>query len=359
MTQDGQAETDIPPPRLGSELVGQVAAEQLLLDSALGGRLHHGWMLHGSSGIGKATLAYRFARFLLAGGADSQESGLFGTPEPPKDLHVDPDSQAARLIAAQAHPDFHVIDRGDNSDSKSIPVDKVRALGSFFAHMPAMGGWRVALIDGADALNRHGQNALLKILEEPPARSILLMTVSQPGLMLATIRSRTQKLALQNLSEDDVASLLLRLMPDLGPDDAHALSVLADGSIGRALTLAQQDALNSYRGLIDLLGDYPDIDFSRVHKLGDQFTKTRDETEYRLVADLLMRLLGRLCRSAAGAGQGRAVLPDEEALIERMAAHGRLDRWVAVWDKTRTLFSDAERSSLDRKQTLVTALAQL
>ncbi len=180
-------------PRLTATLEGHDVAERIVLDAWSQGRLHHAWMITGPQGIGKATLAWRIARFLL--------SHRRGDGPPPRDLATDPGSEAARLIAARSHPDLFVLERQVNPDTgklrQDIAVDDVRRVNAFFARTAAFGGWRVVIVDAVDDLNASSANALLKILEEPPPYAVFLLVAHAPGRALKTIRSRCRVLGLR------------------------------------------------------------------------------------------------------------------------------------------------------------------
>jgi DNA polymerase III subunit delta' len=180
-------------PRLTTTLEGHDAAERIFLDAWGKGRLHHAWMITGPEGIGKATLAWRIARFLLA---HPYPEGAI-----PRDLASDPHGEAGRLIAARSHPDLFVLERPVNPETgklkQDIAVDDVRRVNAFFARTAAYGGWRVVIVDAVDDLNASSANALLKILEEPPPQAIFLLVAHAPGRSLKTIRSRCRVLALR------------------------------------------------------------------------------------------------------------------------------------------------------------------
>ena len=198
---------DWSPPWRSQRLVGHDEAEKTMLAAHQSGRLHHAWLLTGLRGIGKATLAWRFARFLLCG---QQQGGLFG--DGPENLEVAADAPGRALVDARSHPDLFHLRRSLNPDTirmrAEIAVDDVRGLGAFMHMTPAMGKWRVAIVDSADEMNRNSANAVLKILEEPPPNAVLLIVAHAPGRLLPTIRSRCRRLALQPLTEDAVVRLL-------------------------------------------------------------------------------------------------------------------------------------------------------
>jgi DNA polymerase-3 subunit delta' len=179
---------DAPPhPRDVFAIDGVEAAELAFLDALDRGRLHHAWLLTGPEGVGKATLAYRMARRLLGARPDPAFGALGSAPT----------DFVSRQVAARSHPDLMVLERAtdDGKARKSIPVDEARLLPAFFANSPAVSPYRVAIIDAADDLNVNAANAVLKTLEEPPARGVILLVSHSPGRLLPTIRSRCRRLA--------------------------------------------------------------------------------------------------------------------------------------------------------------------
>lgn len=218
-------EPSTPHPRETFTFAGHEAAEESLAQALGGARMHHAWLLAGPKGLGKATLAYRFARVALG----ARRIG-------PRPLDVDPDDQIARRIAALSHPDLFVLRRGMNERGKprrEITVDEARELSAFFSLAPSEGGMRIAIIDAVDDLNRNAANAILKTLEEPPSRSALLLVCHAPGAALSTIRSRCRRLALRPLPDAVVRDV---------SGASGALVTLAKGRPGRAIALKAQGA---------------------------------------------------------------------------------------------------------------------
>jgi DNA polymerase-3 subunit delta' len=357
MSRDTVAVT---PPRANPDLYGHEAVEQRLLDAWNSGRMPHAWLIGGIPGIGKATLAFRFARFALSQDSDGSGSSLFGDPLPATTLQTDPDSPIFRRVAAAGHADLLTIER--QFDPKrgrlktDIAVDDARKIGPFLRLTAAEGGWRVVVLDGADRLNNHGQNAILKILEEPPTRTLLLVVTENPGGLLPTIRSRCRKLMLDPLPEALVADLLLRYRPDLAETDRVALARLAEGSIGRALDLASAGGLHLYRDMIGLLLTLPRLDMVAAHGLADRLMRKGDDVAYYALTELLVWWLARLARGLARGQLPPEVVPGEGDLMMRLARERGLDRWLEVWEKVNRLFARAESANLDRKQVVLNAL---
>jgi DNA polymerase III subunit delta' len=235
-------DADVPHPRQTLPLYGHSGAEQAFLDAYRAGRMSHAWLIGGPRGVGKATLAYRMARFVFAYPEPSAPSG-----QKAAHLTLPPDHGVARRVAAQGHPDLLALERVEDDKGKVpmfIPVDMVRKTIGFFGSTAGEGGWRVCIVDSADELNAAGANALLKILEEPPARSLLLVVSHAPGRLLPTIRSRCRHLALRALEPEDVARAAAdALQRDADDAEIKAAAAASDGSVSRALDLLAGTAL--------------------------------------------------------------------------------------------------------------------
>jgi DNA polymerase-3 subunit delta' len=348
-------ELDPAAPRRNPTLLGHGAAEMLLARSAESGRLPHAILIGGPRGIGKATLAFRFARWLLA--RDEGGEGLFGASEPAADLALDPRHPVARRVAAGGHADLLVVERQWDPKRKrlrsEIVAEDARAIAEFFHKTAAEGGWRIAIVDGAEEMNRHAANGILKILEEPPSRSLLILVSHAPGRLLPTIRSRCRRLLLQPLAEDEVVALLAAQRPELEETDRRALARLAEGSIGRALELADSGGLALQARVAALLATLPSLDVVQLHALADSVARGEDDA-YRALADLLTDLLRRTVVDAAIGEPG-----NEGSPLARLMRRGNLDAWMNAWDDVRSLFARAEGLTLDRKQTVLDTFLRL
>lgn len=322
-------EVEAPHPRETSAWFGHAAAERALLEAYRGGRVPHAWLIGGPAGIGKATLAYRMARFVLAHPDPSSPAVQAATT-----LAVDPNHAAARRIAARAHGGLLVLERSEGESGALrtvITIDEVRRTTGFFGRTAGEGGWRVCIVDSADELQYpQASNALLKILEEPPARALFLLVSHAPGRLLPTIRSRCRHLTLRPLPVADVgraaAAALARNDDDAEVAEAAAL---ADGSVGRAVQLLSGEALKVRERVSALLAALPAVDAMALHALGDALGRADPQAFAAFVDAVRDWLSARLGR---GAGDP-----------------ARLARVAEVWEKLNGAAREVEVFNLDRK----------
>lgn len=317
-------DAEIPHPRQTLSLYGHAEAERAFLDAYRAGRMPHAWLIGGPRGIGKATLAYRMARFVFAHpDADTARDAT--------SLSLPPDHPAVHRVAAQGHSDLLALERteGDNGKLRTvIAVEQVRRTVSFFGSTAGEGGWRVCIVDSADELNPAGANALLKILEEPPEKSLLLVVTHAPGRLLPTIRSRCRRLALRPLQQGDVARAVAdALGRDAAEPDIKTAALAADGSVARAIELLGGGALQVRERVNVLLAALPAVDPRGLHALGDALG--RDESALAAFVDAVRDWLS-----------ARLIAPAEPA---------RLARFADVWDQLNRAARDTEIFHLERK----------
>lgn len=332
-----------PEPRANPILLGHEAAERTLLAAMRSSRMHHAWLITGPEGIGKATLAFRFARRLLAGQPASTADSLA----------LDPAHPVFRRVVAGGHADLVTIERAYDEKTKrrkrDIAVDDVRKINGFMALTPAEGGWRVAVVDGAEDLNQNSANALLKILEEPPARAVLILVCSATGRLPPTIRSRCRSLRLSALSDTVMAELLSRYLPEQSEDNRDRLITLGEGSIGRALAMADDDGI-AIASMVDrMLAELPNVPLSRGYEIADALG--RNDTGFHLFTGQLIAGVAALVRDTV---TGRAD-PDQQ----RLAALLPLEAWGELWQGLLRLQDETERFALDKRQALVSCVGLL
>ena len=291
---------EAPHPAAMLSLVGHTAAEAEILGAIASGRMHHAWLISGEPGIGKATFAYRIARFLLAHAGHEQEAaGRAAT------LDVPPGLAVAHQIAAQAHPDLAVIRRGLDDKRKALKTeiavsDVWRGL-DVFLKTASGGGYRICIVDCCDELNANGANALLKMLEEPPVKGLFLLIANRPGRLLPTIRSRCRSLKLRGLAPEEVATVTMSL-PGYGdqPAEVHArAAALAHGSVQEALAVLDATMLAFHDRLDAVLASLPELDGQATDAVAEACAgKTGREMFHRFCESCLNWLSARLAEHA-------------------------------------------------------------
>jgi DNA polymerase-3 subunit delta' len=332
-------DSDIRAPRETFALFGHDQAEQALLEAYKSGRIAHAWLIGGPPGIGKATLAFRFARFVLAH-PDPHAAAV----QTATSLAVGADNVVARRIAAQAQGDLRVLERVLNEQTgklyTNIRVEDVRRVVSFFGGTAGEGGWRIAIVDAVDDLAREGANALLKVLEEPPARTLLLLLSHSPGRELPTIRSRCRRVLLRPLKQEDVVRALATATGrDTDDEELAQAAESSDGSVSRALALLDGPALALRQKVTDAIGQLPNPDPRALHALADALGGA-DPTTLAAFMDLvngwLTQHLGR------GDGDARA-----------------LARVAETWDKVNRHAREVDAYNLERKPFVFSVFAEL
>ena len=329
----------IPPePRENPLMFGHAGAQAQVLEAMRSGRMHHAWLITGAPGVGKATLAFRFARRLLAG------------LKPGDTLGMDPADPVFRRIAVGSHADLLTVEREwDEKKSRlrgEIVVEDARAISTFLRLTPAEGGWRVVVIDGAEHLNRNAANSVLKMLEEPPPRAVLLLTCAAPGRLLPTIRSRCRRLGLFPLTQSEMAEALGEYLPDMADAERVQLAGIAAGSPGRALLLAEEKGLHLAALAAEVLGQVPNLPKLRAFTIAEELG-TRAEDRFTPFMTLLRDALSDTVRRAARGSP------------ERLAGLRPLAEWSEVWQSLTQIQDETERLNLDRRQALLSSIALL
>ncbi len=345
---------ETPHSRLCRRLIGHRSAWEQVSEAWAGGRFAHAWLISGPRGIGKASFAHLLAKAILTA-KPVEEGGLFG-PAEPRGLSRDLDAADPLLprIESGAHPDMMTVEIGWSDDAMTkrrteIVVDDVRDVGAFLSLTPAEGGWRVVVIDAADEMNRSAANALLKNLEEPPRRSLLLLVAHNRGRLLPTIRSRCRHLALSPLSAAEMEEGLSALLPEETPDRRRILAGMAQGSLGEALALAHGGGDEIAAGIARLLADWPRLDAKALSAFASDVAA--DVGRFRLFTVLLGDWVAATLRRGAGA--------PAEGGAAGAALAVPLDQWGEVWEKVNDLFRRAEAVNLDRRHVVLSAFHAL
>jgi len=329
-------------PRGVDRLFGHDAALREFADALASGRMHHAWLIVGPEGVGKATLAYHFARMVLAERAAAHQAEA-----------IDADHPVFRKVAALSHPNLLLLRRSFNEKTKRysqfIVVDEVRRLKAFLGNTAGEEGWRVVIVDRADDLNQNAANALLKALEEPPPRTLFILISGAEGRLPVTIRSRARVLRVTALAQQDLEDAVRAALAreDQESDTKIIATALAvsNGSVRRALELISAEGIALYDEIIALFTELPDLDGARLHRLVDQIGSFSNTEQLELFISLLLDLIEHLIRfTATGEGATRR----EQTLAKRLISRGNLAHWAEAWEAISEAYAEALEYNLDR-----------
>ncbi len=330
----------VPIPAESTLLTGHDAVLEKLISAYRSGRMHHAWLLTGPRGIGKSTLAFHFAKYVMANPIEAQA--------PP---NYQPDSvplAISRQVAQGAHPDLLHLTRPWDEKTKrfktQLSVDEIRKTQSFYGMTAGAGGWRISIIDAADDMNANAANALLKILEEPPKRSLFFIISHVPGSLLPTTRSRCQTLHLSPLQQNEVEQVLGSFELELADHQAERASALSNGSVRLAINLAQGAVLSEYADFEKLMNTGATghaTDWTNAHRIADALSKRGQEDAFAMFIDLTSRWIAEQVRSSSQ--------PD----ITTLAA------LADIWEDTSRSARLANAYNLDRKQVILSLFSSL
>jgi DNA polymerase III subunit delta' len=328
-------------------LIGHEESEKIFLDAFISGKLHHAWILHGIEGIGKATLAYKIARFLISGIGEG--GGMLN--ETPTSIDLSDIHETFRVNSSQACPDLLVVEREFDEKKgkykKEITVDNIRKINEFMHKTSSDGNYRVIIVDGADKMNRNSQNAILKVLEEPPAKTIILLTANNIGAFLPTIKSRCRSLKLNPLSSENISELLTRFCPTITDEEKQKIALLSEGSIGEAMQIHTSDGLQVYEDLLALLSK--NLDTKQLHKFCEEYGNSKNDDKYQLLTKMLESFLSKRILSSAKGCPIENILGIENVILDDIA----VETLIKMQEDIKKLISDAEISNLDRSNVLL------
>lgn len=314
---------------------GEIAA--FLAQAYREGRMHHALLFEGEQGIGKATLAFHLAGHMLAHGDHASAPETIETPDFSKPLW--------RQIAGGMHPAVLHINRPfDQKTGKfktGIPVEEIRRVTHFLTRTASDGAWRIVIVDPADDMNRNAANALLKTLEEPPARAMFILISHSSGRLLPTIRSRCQSIQFKLLADEPLTDALRHIGPSVGLDVSNitpALLTRAEGSVRKALLLVAHGGLE-ISDTVDAILRGETFDLPKAQALSNVLNGREAEIQYELFRDYLMSLIADEARRYANSGQTREA-----------------DQWSRYWSELTREITNAETYNLDRKQAVMILL---
>jgi DNA polymerase-3 subunit delta' len=368
-SEDGEK----PPPRAHANILGHGEIEERILHMLESGRFPHGLIFSGPQGVGKATMAYRLARYLIARTekeAEEEAAGpsLFGLPDPnpapspmvPEKLYIAPDHPVFAHIASGGHPDFHSVERRFDEKTgrlkSTVEVEEIRKIAPFMRMTPSVpNGWRIVIIDDADTMNRSSQNALLKILEEPPKKALLILVVHRLGALLPTILSRCSVIPFHPLGEDEIRPLIEK--KHLSPALARRIAGMAEGSPGRAIGYAKGVHAALSEQIFAFLSTYPRFDWTAIQLFADSIGGKAQEEFQNVFQETLLWTASALVRIKA-TGQGGEVFADLPGL-QTLQNSRSLGDLLKISDALKTHFETALNGNLDKRYLVMGAFMAL
>ena len=330
----------VPTPSECTSVVGHDIAMAKLTRAYASKKMHHAWLINGPRGIGKASLAFCFAKHIY--------SHLDQATAPDSYHEANISEPVNRQVSQGAHPELLHLTRPWDPKTKKfktqLTIEEVRRTKSFFGMTAGAGGWRIAIIDSADDMNTNAANALLKVLEEPPKRSVFFVLTHAVGGLLPTIRSRCQMLSLQPLDTKSINTVLDRLKVQASDTDRERASILSEGSVRRAIQLIQGDVMKDYKAfekLMDARATGNGTDWGVVHKVADNVSRKGREQEFDLFLDLVTAWIGKQARR------------------NNKASLSELSAWATVWEKTNQSIAQTKAFNLDKKQLILSLFGNL
>lgn len=352
-------------PQSMSFCLGHGDVERSLLDIFKTGRLPHAMIFSGQKGIGKCTFAFRFARFLLKyGNIPEPTESLFGGDEVvlPLSMDISESDPVFSRVASGGHGDLLFVDRGVDAakgkEKSSLTIDAARKVAPFLRKTSAEGGWRVVIVDDADTMNNAAQNAILKILEEPPKRVAIILVTHRIGALIPTIRSRARVVDFKPLEEREIRDLLARQGFVFSASDNDLIMDFSGGSIGAALRFAEEEGPELFREIGELLSGYPDWNGPALHKFADSFGVGSSDRRYELCTQIMVWVFQKCARLKA---RGISALP---SYLSGEGGCGKMfflseQRLIEVADRMSEHFARTNFSNLDKRETVRSAFLMI
>ncbi len=321
-------------PRSAKEFFGHDKAVELIEGVLKTDRIPQSWLICGQRGVGKATLAYRFTKALLSG-VDS--------------FNINENNPSVLRVNNCSHSDLLVIEPDPEKASNEISVDQIRRISGFLRLSASETQYRIVIIDSADNMNNAAANALLKLLEEPPANAVFILISHCPGRLLATIKSRCRYLNLGELSDMHASCLIQQNIPQIAPHENDMVTYLSNGSPGVAIELYNNDGVDIYGKIISVLSDLPRIDNVKVQALADAVAKKGDKISWQLMSYLLDGVLMRIIKAVASSAYEAKLNNDEKNICAKLKSLKAVDDCLDIRERINQLMSDTSRIHLDKR----------
>lgn len=337
-------------PRENPHLFGHEDAIATFLSAHKNGNLPGTWLISGPRGIGKATLAYRLAKFILYN-AQKQSTGLFANELPESNLSIPQNSPVFTKVSIGSHPDLLVLEAGMDSKSASgdILVDNAREIGKFLHLTSSETAYRIVIIDSIDDMNTNAANSILKLLEEPSKNSIFILVSHAPGRLLPTIRSRCRHIKLREPGTANALQVLHSIAPDIADSEAINLIDMASGSPGNAYDFYLHKGIGLYNNIATIISSIPQLDMIAVQKLSELASGKANDNSWRIIRMLLSKILIDLTKQVTKNNLPGKIINEKVKLSVAISAQ----RLVQIWEESNSLLEEADRLHLDRRATLV------
>jgi DNA polymerase-3 subunit delta' len=327
-------------PKESEDFIGHERAIDIIVQTIKSDKIPQAWLFAGPKGIGKATLAYRFARTLLAGNHANGEN-----------LYLSPDDPTFTKIANNSHSDLLVIEALEGEDT--IKIDEIRNINKLFRLTASQTKNRIVIIDSADDMNVNAANALLKMLEEPPHKAIIILITHNIGRLLPTVRSRCRTLNMHALSSEQARKILKQNISDVLVEELDSLTYLANGSPGLAIELYNNNALEIYKYITDILKDTPNIKSNKIQKLADLVCEKDNKSSWSVMTYLFNSLLFRIIKSAAQNSNLADNAIMEEDLKRIITNKKSLEDLINISEEVGTLFTSTAGIHLDKRAVII------
>lgn len=342
-----EAEEGLFPARESSLCIGHEGAEGWFKNHIDNKTMPHAVIFAGPQGIGKTTFAFRIARYLLKHGLESPEDNF----------DIDAQDPVFRRVASGGHADLLTIERPmdekKGTRKASVDVETVRKIAPFLRMKSSSGGWRIVIIDDADTMNRNAQNALLKILEEPPEKVLIILSAHRLGAFIPTIRSRTHVIPFMPLEQDTVVQLLQREYQDQSQSALETVASMAEGSVGKAMEILEDGGVETLSDLSTLLEAAPRWNWVDIHRFSETVGRFGAEKLYKSFENNMLWIMESMLK--AKARKIHFDFPLNESALKPLSDHYSLEEWIKICENLKDHFQQVEHANLDRRQSVLRA----
>jgi len=368
---DGNAEAipnileGLKPPHQSNFMIGHESVEEELLSLINSQKMPHALIFSGQRGIGKSTMAQRLSRALLAYGVDDpNQDALFGddTRELLTSLEIDRSNPIFSKVASQGHADMLTIEKSIDPKTKKVKkdinVESARKVAPFLRMTSADGGWRIVVIDNADTMNRNAQNAILKILEEPPKNALLILVCHRLGAMIPTIRSRCRVIDFEPLTTKNFETLLNKEYgSNFSAEEKKILNVFSNKSIGQAKDIIDNNGLENIQSTLDIFRELPNSSNLEIHTLSESAGRYGQDKPYDMVEKTFLNALEEIISSKARSRDLET--PFDLKGLETLKNNHDLEDLLTLHSDLKEMFSQGRYANLDKRMVIINVFNRL